>query len=121
MKEYREVLQFGTFYRLISPFDNSNFASCMVVSEDKKTALVGYYKILNQVNAGYHRVKLCGLNPDLCYSVTGYRENPTTCHYGDELMHVGLLTTDGASGQPDESTEHISRDFDSCIFVLRAQ
>ena len=121
MKEYREVLQFGTFYRLISPFDNSNFASWMVVSEDKKTALVGYYKILNQVNAGYHRVKLCGLNPDLCYSVTGYRENPTTCHYGDELMHVGLLTTDGASGQPDESTEHISRDFDSCIFVLRAQ
>lgn len=121
MKKYREILQFGTFYRLISPFDNSNFASWMVVSDDKKTALVGYYKILNQVNAGYHRVKLCGLDPDLCYSVTGYRENPVTCHYGDELMHVGLLTTDGASGQPDESIEHVSTDFDSCIFVLQAQ
>ncbi|MGM9650053.1 MAG: alpha-galactosidase [Butyricicoccaceae bacterium] len=115
MKQYREVLQFGTFYRLISPFENSNFASWMVVSEDQKTALVGYYKILNEVNGPYHRVKLCGLNPEFSYCVDG-----ESAHYGDELMHIGLLTTDGAAGEltPDKRK---STDFDSRIFVLHAE
>ena len=40
-------------------------------------------------------------------------------HFGDELMEVGLLTTDSAAGerQPDEPP---ARDFDSHIFVLKA-
>lgn len=65
----------------------------MVVSADKKTALVGYYKMLNEVNGPYHRVKLCGLDPDALYRVDG-----ASLHYGDELMRLGLLTTDGAAG-----------------------
>jgi alpha-galactosidase len=40
-KKYREVIQKGIFYRLISPFDeDANITAWMVVSEDKKTALV---------------------------------------------------------------------------------
>ncbi len=115
MKKYREVIQFGTFYRLISPFDNANFTAWMVVSEDQKTALVGYYKILNEVNGPYHRVKLCGLNPDMQYTVDG-----DASHYGDELMNLGLLTTDGAAGEltPEDRK---SVDFDSRIFALHAQ
>ena len=27
MKQYREIIQFGAFYRLISPFDNSQFTA----------------------------------------------------------------------------------------------
>ena len=115
MKEYREIIQFGTFYRLISPFENDHFTAWMVVSEDKQTALVGYYKILNEVNGPYHRVKLCGLDPNSKYCVDG-----AACHYGDELMNLGLLTTDGAAGElmPEDRK---SVDFDSRIFVLRAQ
>ncbi len=115
MKQYREIIQFGTFYRLISPFDNNNFTAWMVVSDDKRTALVGYYKILNEVNGPYHRVKLHGLQPDLLYCV----DNAAT-HYGDELMEIGLLTTDGSSGQAIEGDRE-SKDFDSHIFVLHAQ
>ena len=115
MKEYREIIQFGTFYRLISPFENNHFTAWMVVSEDKKTALVGYYKILNEVNGPYHRVKLCGLDPDMKYCVDG-----ASCHYGDELMHLGLLTTDGAAGEPTPD-DRKSTDFDSRIFVLHAE
>ncbi|MFR3343271.1 MAG: hypothetical protein ACLTS6_03835 [Anaerobutyricum sp.] len=40
MKEYRELLQFGTFYRLKSPF-NGNETVWMVVSEDKKQSTCG--------------------------------------------------------------------------------
>lgn len=115
MKQYREVIQFGTFYRLISPFDNCHFTAWMVVSEDKQTALVGYYKILNEVNGPYHRIKLCGLDPD-----TNYCVDSSTCHYGDELMHLGLLTTDGAAGELMPGDRE-SCDFDSRIFVLHAQ
>lgn len=114
MKEYRQVIQFGTFYRLISPFDNCNFTSWMVVSSDKKTALVGYYKILNEVNGPYRRVKLCGLDPNFIYTVDG-----AGSHYGDELMNIGLITTDGAAGQLQEG-ERQSVDFDSRIFILKA-
>ncbi|MGM9630624.1 alpha-galactosidase [Butyricicoccus sp.] len=115
MKKYREIIQFGTFYRLISPFENNNFAAWMVVSDDKKTALVGYYKILNEVNGPYHRVKLCGLDPALNYCVDGVSH-----HYGDELMHLGLLTTDGAAGELTPG-DRKSTDFDSRIFVLHAE
>uniref|UniRef100_UPI003D7DB1FC GH36 C-terminal domain-containing protein n=1 Tax=Butyricicoccus sp. TaxID=2049021 RepID=UPI003D7DB1FC len=80
-----------------------------------RTALVGYYKILNEVNGPYHRVKLHGLQPDLLYCV-----DDSATHYGDELMEVGLLTTDGSSGQAIEGDRE-SKDFDSRIFVLHAQ
>lgn len=114
-KQYREVIQFGAFYRLISPFENCRFASWMVVSADKKTALVGYYKMLNEVNGPYHRVKLCGLDPDALYRVDG-----ASLHYGDELMRLGLLTTDGAAGELTPG-DRKSMDFDSRIFVLHAE
>ena len=43
MKEYRGLIQFGTFYRLCSPFEG-NITAWMVVSPDKKTAIIGWYK-----------------------------------------------------------------------------
>lgn len=39
MKTNRELLQFGTFYRLSSPFEG-NITAWMVVSKDKKTLLL---------------------------------------------------------------------------------
>ena len=113
MKEYREVIQFGDFYRLLSPFE-SNFTAWMVVSKDRRTALVGWYRVLNEVNGPYRRVKLRGLDPALDYAVDGGARRG-----GDELMRLGLLTTDSAAGerQPDEPA---ACDFDSHIFVLKA-
>ncbi len=113
MKEYREVLQFGDFYRLQSPFDG-NFLAWMVVSPDKKTALVGWYKVLNEVDGPFRRVRLQGLGPAFRYRVDG---GPG--HYGDELMNAGLVVTDSAAGQC-QSFERESCDFDSHIFVLKA-
>lgn len=113
MKEYREVIQFGDFYRLLSPFDG-NFTAWMVVSPDKKTALVGWYKTLNEINAPYHRVRLQGLDPALDYTIDG-----GLTAGGDELMHAGLITTDSASGEC-QPNERKSCDFDSHIFVLKA-
>lgn len=80
MKEYREVIQLGEFYRLVSPFE-SNFLSWIVVSKDKKTAILGWYKFLNEVNALYRRVYLQGLDAEKQYEVDRKK------YYGSELMN----------------------------------
>lgn len=45
MKEKRDLIQKGTFYRLKSPFEG-NETAWMIVSEDQKKALVGYYRVM---------------------------------------------------------------------------
>lgn len=116
MKEYREVIQYGTFYRLQSPFTD-NVTVWMVVSPDKKIALVGYYRVLQVVNAGYERIRLQGLDPQMNYHVS--IENRE--HYGDELMQVGLLTSDASSGQNNEKYNGHNGDFQSRIYILKAK
>lgn len=113
MKEWRELFQFGTFYRLASPFEG-NVTSWMVVSEDQKTAIVGWYKTLNEANAPYSRVRLQGLLPDSLYHLA----DSTKAFYGDELMQAGLITSDSSCGELMGRTP--SCDFDSRLFVLQA-
>jgi alpha-galactosidase len=115
MKEYREILQFGTFYRLKSPFEG-NETVWQVVSEDKKTALVGWYRVLNGVNMPYERVQLRGLLEDTLYeNIENHTEN-----YGDELMNVGLITSDVTAGAvPFDAVP--CTDFESRIYILKAK
>ena len=114
-KEKRELIRNGKFFRLLNPFE-SNEVSWMVVSEDKKEAMVGYYKVLAKPNDKYYRVKLKGLDPDKLYSIA---EKETT-HYGDELMNVGIVL---AEDYTDRASEYWSReksgDFSSKLFLLK--
>lgn len=115
MKKYRQLIQFGTFYRLSSPF-KSNITMWMVVSGDKTEAIVGWYKVLNTVNDSYTRIQLKGLDPDLCY------ENTITgkMYYGDELMNLGLITTDVSAGEAYGDLEP-GGDFDSRLYIFKAK
>ncbi|WP_159722522.1 alpha-galactosidase [Enterococcus sp. CSURQ0835] len=113
MKKHRKLLQFGTFYRLKSPFEG-NVTAWMVVSSDQKQALVGYYRVLQQVNDSYHRIKLQGLNPDFEYQVSLIDEKI----YGDELLHVGLTVSDQSSGENHDHYNGANGDFQSRIYEL---
>jgi alpha-galactosidase len=115
VKKYRRVLQFGDFYRLISPFENDNVASWMVVSPDRKTAIVGWYKILNEVNGPYHKVKLRGLDPDCSYRINGELQMG-----GDELMNIGLVTSDTSAGEWRPGLMP-SCDYDSRLYILESE
>lgn len=115
MKKYREVLQFGDFYRLKSPFDG-NVTAWMVVNEKRTLALVGWYRVLCGVNMPFTRIKLQGLKDEYRYEIAG-REG---WYFGNELMNLGLITTDYASGEGAEG-ELYKGDFDSGIFVLAAK
>ena len=134
MKEYRGLFMKGTFYRLVSPFENRNFASWMVVSPDRRTAIAGWYKLLNEVNGPFHRLKLAGLSPDISYRVrqtdrTGrivpYRpytpypaSEPADAFFtGDELMLIGLPVTDSSAGELRGELKP-GCDFDSRLYIL---
>lgn len=120
MKTWRELLQFGTFHRLQSPFEG-NIAAWMTVSPDRSQALVGWYRILNTVNPPYTRLKLSGLDPERLYLVSikdhfGQRELGE--FYGDELMNAGMPTSDDNCGDT-PAKEKTDYDFQSRIYILQ--
>ena len=153
VKQYRELIQKGTFYRLISPFDRSRAAAWMTVDKSKRTAAVGYYKLLNEVNGPFRRIRLTGLDPARIYQVeqtdernrlvpfrrnacaenlfsrpsgnrsAGVSEEKCTeerpLFTGDELMKIGLVVTDSASGELRPGLK-ASCDFDSRLYILHA-
>ena len=133
VKEYRELIQKGTFFRLQSPFE-SNISAWMVVSEDEKEAIVAYFKVLNDVNCPFRRMKLYGLNENLLYSVKeisssskesrnsdiNINSDKFNSYYGSELMNLGLITTDPSAGQVLDDGETCT-DYWSKIYVIRAK
>jgi alpha-galactosidase len=84
-KEIRHLVQFGDFYRLLSPFEG-NRTAWMFVSEDKREAFVSYFRVLAEANPSLGRLRLKGLDPERDYSLV--RTGQT--FGGDELMAVGL-------------------------------
>ena len=130
MKEYRELIQYGDFYRLSSPF-TENDSAWMVVSKDRKTAIAAWYRTLATVNPHFTRIFLRGLDPKAQYRIrTGeelYAENAecsedckakeTPAFYGDELMNAGLMV-DSRMFKAEGETSH---DFLSKLFLLEAE
>lgn len=110
MKAHRQLFQFGTFYRLKTPF-NSNIVVWLVVSPDQRHAIMGYFKILNDVNAEYRLQRIPGLSAELQYNVTEEDGEQYGSFSGSELANIGLVTSDASSGQTTETTDFYSRLF----------
>lgn len=116
MKAHRELIQFGTFYRLKSPFEG-NVTAWMVVSDNRKEAIVAWYRVLNQINVGFNRIHLVGLNEDDEYQVN----DSDRLFGGDELMNIGLITSDHTCGEWKPQDPSLNGDFTSRIFYLKAK
>ncbi|MDO4619379.1 MAG: alpha-galactosidase [Lachnospiraceae bacterium] len=112
MKDHRSLLQFGTFYRLQSPFEG-NEAAWMVVNEDRSEAIAAGYRILSRPNGPFTRLKLAGLDPEKLYEVEGVGR-----YYGDELMNLGIITSDATSCKTGENIRPAG-DFVSELYLLK--
>lgn len=114
-KTYQSTIHNGTFYRLISPFDSKRAETAwMVIDPTKETAILAHYKVLNEVNRSFDRVKLHGLDETALYEVDG------VVYSGRELMTIGFSLTDSSAGQSSEN--HLvqqTHDFDSRIWVFQ--
>lgn len=118
MKHYRQLFQFGRFYRLKDPF-TSNITCWLVVSPDQQQAVMGYFKVLNDVNAEYRLQRVPGLLADQEYQV--HEEDGHDCgvYTGSELANIGLVTSDAESEQS-AATKNVP-DFYSRLFIFEAQ
>ncbi|POP34996.1 alpha-galactosidase [Lactonifactor longoviformis] len=87
VKEHRKLVMQGSFYRLSSPFED-NDGAWMLVSEDKKEALVGYYRMSGVPNGPWKRLCLIGLDKDRKYTINKNKEG---LYGGDELMNAGMV------------------------------
>lgn len=90
-KQHRELFQYGTFIRLLSPYEGNDCA-WMFVSQDQKKAIVFYYRVLAQASAPHVTLKLAGLNPDYCYQSNQIQA------FGDEWMQIGVYIDPTLSG-----------------------
>lgn len=99
-KKYREVFQYGNFYRIRSPFED-DVVNWQVVSCDKSTSILLHTSLISHLNPGYSLVKFCGLDEDKRYTIAGMDEE----FFGDELMNAGIkIIPEGAENGPVIST-----------------
>lgn len=108
MKNNRELIQYGTFYRLSSPFTN-DYAAWIVVSNDKKEAILGIYTMRANVNILDGNIRLSGLDKDILYYIGD------NSYYGDELMNIGLVLN--KNNTPEFTLE---ADGSSCIVHIKS-
>ncbi len=84
-KEIRHIIQYGEFYRILSPFEG-NETSWIYVTEDKTEAVAFYFKGLEVPNMNSKKIKFKGLNPNFKYAIEGI----DIAVSGDELMYSGI-------------------------------
>ncbi|UUZ97395.1 GH36 C-terminal domain-containing protein [Paenibacillus sp. P25] len=58
----------------------------MFVSDDRKEAIVFYFRVLAEPNGPLRRLKLRGLDLNCNYRVSGFGD----CYRGDRLVQIGL-------------------------------
>lgn len=84
-KELRPLVQTGTLYRLLNPFEG-NESAVEYVAGDYSKAAVYYFRVLCQPNAPLRYLRIRGLDPSALYKniETG------SVYGGDELMNAGV-------------------------------
>lgn len=109
-KKYREVFQYGNFYRIRSPFED-DVVDWQVVSSDQSTSILMHTSLIARLNPGYSVVKFYGLDEDKLYRIAGMDEE----FFGDELMNAGIkIIPEGAENGPVISTP----EYQSHLFIV---
>jgi alpha-galactosidase len=121
-KRHRDVLQRGRFVRLRSPFEGDGTETAwMAVSDDRRRAVVGAYRVLDRPYDGPSRLRLRGLDPVLAYRVSPWPDGDDAVDRanvrvrgGDDLMAAGLILRVGPF-------DPVARaDYGARIFALEA-
>lgn len=91
--KYNDLVREGTYYRLASYTQNHEYDCYMVVSEDKKEALVTFIQVLNRPNCKSRKICLKGLLAEENYTVAEETQNTAEkkVYAGDTLMNAGIL------------------------------
>ncbi len=88
-KSYREVLQYGDFYRIKTGEDGSY--QWMVVSQDQKVALGMYLQTMVKANFGYGSFKTKGLAPATLYHMMNRQQVFNIKEFGDLINMISPI------------------------------
>ncbi|MDR1642150.1 MAG: alpha-galactosidase [Clostridiales bacterium] len=88
-RKIREVVQFGDFHRLESPFAPDGYASWIAVRQDKAKAVAFFFQTRPHRNGPDRRVRLRGLDPGKQYLFNSF-DGSACVRFGAELMEAGL-------------------------------
>lgn len=123
-KDLRNTIQFGKFYRLMSPFEGTeNETAWQFISEDGSEVIMMYLRNLCIPHSNIRKVRLTALDSNALYEVTHHmytsslatngKEYLANCNLkgeifgGGELMHFGL------------NMDKVDSDFAAYLFVLK--
>lgn len=89
---FHRLIAEGDYYRLASWNDLQPYDAWIVVSKDRKEALLTAVQVLGRPNAKSRILTLAGLDPSAVYTVEDVMEGKETGkEYGDSLMQCGIL------------------------------
>ena len=125
-KELRNTIQFGKFYRLLSPFEGTkNETAWQFVAKDGSEVILMYFRNLCQPQGNIRQLRLVGLEDSATYQVTKHMFSTSIAanaldylsNYnlegdvfgGDELMEFGL------------NMDKVDRDFAAHLLVFKRQ
>lgn len=125
-KELRNTIQFGKFYRLLSPFESTkNETAWQFVAKDGSEVILMYFRNLCQPQGNIRQLRLVGLEDSATYQVTKHMFSTSVAanaldylsNYnlegdvfgGDELMHFGI------------NMDKVDSDFAAYLLVFKRQ
>ncbi len=85
--KYNDLVREGDYYRLASYSENKLYDCYIVVSKDKKEALLTYIQVLHAPGRLTRTIRLAGLEQKYSYRIEGEEGGG---YSGEELMYAGL-------------------------------
>ncbi len=98
--KYNDLIREGDYYRIASYSQNKYYDSWIIVSKDKKKAILFYVQVLARPNHRSKKLKLKGLDSNKIYKIED------TTYKGDVIMNAGILIPP------------IQEDFKSIIIII---
>ncbi len=123
-KGFRDVVQLGDLYRLVSPFDNRGAVSLMYVSPDKQKGVFYWFRTNNDYSAPLaSRPAMQGLDPEASYKVTEVnRIDLTPLPYEGEVFTGRFLMDNGLEMRTSHDLEWGKKtDYCSRVLLLEKQ
>ena len=84
--KYNDLVREGDYFRIASYSENHYYDAWMVVSKDKKEALVTFIQVMAEANYHSRRIQLKGLEPHKFYRI----EETGEVYSGEALMYAGI-------------------------------
>ena len=113
-KEYRDIVMQGDLYRIGSPYDESGCYGVLYVSKDKRQAVLFAYSLRYQGRSLIQKFRLDGLDPKAGYAVRELNVDKPRFWFDGKTLSGELLMNAGIN-------PHLSKIYDSAVFILKAQ